>query len=176
MKKLLVLFSLFLPVLLAAGCDNPGLNISPKIQTTPLVSTSTNLASPSAHETGGAPIIAPPQTTSSPPIIILDQPFKLAYQQTAYLKTGDLTIKFAEANDSRCPAGAQCFVAGKASAKLQLTKSGQDLGQVEADLPSNNDVFVADGYIIRLLALDPFPSPAETKKTDYVATLSISKK
>ncbi len=130
--------------------------------------------------------------SKSPKIVYtkLNKRFKLRFNQTAFIKSEDLQIKFIKvAGDSRCPSGVTCFWRGVAIIEINAVKDKVDLGNfkiADYDLPSLSDgglyseIYISK-YKINLLKVEPYSAafpelefPKLPKDTDYVATLVIT--
>lgn len=68
-------------------------------------------------------------------------------------------------DDSRCPIGLMCFWEGRASVEFQLAAPGRDTRDFVATIPGlvpnpyeANEEILADGFVVKLLALDPYPN------------------
>ncbi len=86
-----------------------------------------------------------------------------------------VVIRFASIlEDSRCPKGEQCIVAGKARIAVEISVEGSAPKTVElGTLEGSGEVDVA-GFELQLVRLDPYPvSGREIRAEEYVATLSL---
>lgn len=98
----------------------------------------------------------------------LDETFKLSYEQSAQIESENLTIKFVDVTDSRCPEGAQCTWAGEGVVSLSVNNSEFDISTL-----SPIDTL---GYSFSIISLNPYPVlGAELKKKDYQVELMVSK-
>lgn len=119
----------------------------------------------------------------------LDTPFLLKQNQTAFLASENLMIRFLDIqSDSRCPIDVQCIWAGEAEARLglQLATDAGSTGLFTEMLlvkgagdDASVKVFKASkdaSYSIKLIRVDPYPRSNTTKESrDYTITLSVSK-
>jgi hypothetical protein len=113
----------------------------------------------------------------------LNEEFSLRVNQTAYIESEDLLIKFTEvAQDSRCASDVQCVWAGIASIKVKGFKNNQDTGGfmhlvlTTQTRKANFSDLDGNEYSIELVKLDPYPVSTKSIKLDeYVATLKITK-
>jgi hypothetical protein len=101
-------------------------------------------------------------------------PFRLPVGQ--YTKVGDLVVGFGKvASDGRCPIGVVCVWEGNAECEMWAELPGS--GPVEFTLhtsPMFAQVFIYQGYEIRLLLLEPYPVYQDPPPHDsYVATLVV---
>lgn len=105
----------------------------------------------------------------------MDEPFTIAYGESATLDGGALTLSFDEVlEDSRCPADAMCVQQGQVSVKL--TVNGEEV-ILTMPAPAGETASKKVGeYLIALTDAQPYPlasDPAE--HAEYVVTLSITK-
>jgi hypothetical protein len=102
------------------------------------------------------------------------EPFELAIGPTARIRGMDMRIRFASVEeDSRCPEGAQCIVAGKARILLDVSGGGGS-AMVELGTDPRSTDAVYGGRTIRLLELTPHPSTKRrTETSDYRARLIV---
>jgi hypothetical protein len=112
---------------------------------------------------GGAPTTAP-----------WDAPFTLQIGAATRVG-GEVTLRFIDVtNDSRCPSGVQCIVAGEAKVLLHLTDPTGSVHQIELTTPGPGDSSAAAGYEVEIMSLDPGPPPVDgVDKSDYVGTFRI---
>jgi hypothetical protein len=115
----------------------------------------------------------------------LDEIFKVKLNQTALIRSENLTIKVVNVNDFRCPNDVVCIWEGDGIVSLNLTKDGANLDTVTLGINNrlaNNTQSISGAgqqhqqYILHLLALEPYPATSKPiNKSDYVATLIITK-
>lgn len=98
----------------------------------------------------------------------------------------DLEFKIEKVMDSRCPLKMNCFVAGEG--KIFVTAKKGDIvqekiitakGLCHATDGSCGNLFVFEGYKIKLMSLAPYPGENEQKKIgldEYQAKIIITKK
>jgi hypothetical protein len=109
---------------------------------------------------------------------VLDREFKIKYGQELTVKGQDLKVTFASLlDDSRCPVNATCVWEGDAEILIGVRQAKGEGSQIALH---TNQKFSQAGkyqqYVIRLVALDPYPRlDFEAKPGDYVATLLIKK-
>jgi len=108
---------------------------------------------------------------------VLDRNFKIKYGQELTVKGGDLKLKFASVlDDSRCPANGICIWAGDAKILIGVRRAKAEESQIELHTYGKPTQAKYQEYVIRLVALDPYPgTETEGKRSDYVATLLIKK-
>lgn len=98
----------------------------------------------------------------------LDETFKLSFEQSAQIESENVTIKFVDVTDSRCPDGAQCVWAGEGVVSLNVNNSEFDISTL-----SPTDTL---GYTFSIISLNPYPIlDAELKNKDYQVELMVSK-
>jgi hypothetical protein len=108
-------------------------------------------------------------------VVAPGEPFELAPGQTAEVRGTGLTVRFSSVEeDSRCPEGAQCIVAGKARILLDVSGGGERPAAVELSTSERSADAVRDGQTIRLLELTPHPSTKRSiQPADYRARLVV---
>lgn len=107
--------------------------------------------------------------------IKLSQDFNLNINNSA--RFGDYIITFSDiVSDSRCPQGAQCFVAGDAEIELKIKKG--DLPEKIANLSlTKMPVYIIDDYKLELISLSPYPGlDKQISKSQYKAGLVMIKR
>lgn len=108
----------------------------------------------------------------------LDTPFQLQYGQVASISSEELEIKFLNVTqDSRCPTKVQCIRAGEVTIELEVLKDNSAIGNLcLTSEGESEDVRDFNGYSIKLVKVDPYPTTTQPIKTsNYVATLIVSK-
>lgn len=109
---------------------------------------------------------------------VLGQEFKIEYGQELTVEGQNLKVKFASLlQDSRCPTDVKCVWEGDAKILLSVRRGNAKKANMELH---TNEQFTQAGkyqrYVIRLVALAPYPKTRLTQKqSDYVATLMIKK-
>jgi len=108
---------------------------------------------------------------------VLGQDFKIKYGQELTVKGTGLKVKFESLEDSRCPKDVTCVWAGDAKIVISVRRGNARESKIE--LHTNGQFNLAGNYqhyVIKLIALDPYPrTSAKEKPGDYVATLLIKK-
>jgi len=110
----------------------------------------------------------------------LDTPFQLKINQTAFIESENLKIKFWNVTeDSRCPSDVVCVWVGQATVVVNILKNEQNLGDFSLTSRLGNEdlaIKTFDGYSIKLVKVDPYPkSTSKIKLSDYVITLLVCK-
>lgn len=139
---------------------------------------------------GGVSTPATPVASDPPPMVeaVLDEPFTLAYDGSATLDDGSLTITFDRiVEDSRCPLDVNCFWSGHVIVALRVEADGAvgqmvELGGItdsdgvlrppRPELP-NTPTTVIGNYTLELLAVTPYPAHADALPTEGEYTLSL---
>jgi len=115
---------------------------------------------------------------------LIGQRFDLALRQTATLPTSSTPVSVAltAVNDSRCPIGTQCFVAGYATVEVELRDAAPAAQIARISLHTKNlPGYTADSvqvtlnqrlYSLQLLDVTPYPG-AENGNSTKVATLRL---
>lgn len=99
----------------------------------------------------------------------LNTEFQLNFNQSAEIKNENLSIKFQQVNDSRCPKGANCFWQGEGKVTLKVNSTPFTISTLT---PSKDTL----GYTFTLLGLDPYPDISKSiKDEDYILKLKVSK-
>ena len=113
----------------------------------------------------------------------LSENILIAYEQTIFVESEGLSVKFREFSESRCPKGAVCIWEGEGIVELLIEN---DEGDVASALPvirpgRDPDRFTwlkayALGYRITLLDLEPYPDLDDpSKPEEYTALLDIER-
>ncbi len=108
--------------------------------------------------------------------VLLDQEFNIKVGQRVEVKSEKLQIRFTSVpQDSRCPKGAQCITQGNAKIELELVRQKSDPASVSLNTDSGLSEADYQGYTIRLIALNPYPSVNQSiRQEEYEATLVVS--
>ncbi len=92
----------------------------------------------------------------------------------------ELTLRWLELNDSRCPEGLQCFVAGQAQLRLEVCRAGHDPEEVILVLAAGRRLGKDDAeatlgrFHVELLSVEPYPEAGKAiPERDRWATLAI---
>lgn len=106
----------------------------------------------------------------------LEVPFSLRIGESANI---DSVLDFTFLNvteDSRCPTDVTCIWEGAVSAKINLVKNGQDLGNHSISSRTlEDDIQTIGGYQVKLISMEPYPLSSITiKPTEYVGTFLVS--
>jgi len=109
-----------------------------------------------------------------------DLTFKLAFNETAISEVDNIRIKFLKVlQDSRCPNGAVCIWQGQAVIQVSVTRNNVHFGNFNLTTTGSYgsaDSVAIDGYFLRLLKLEPYPSLNDPiKLSEYVATFFVDK-
>jgi hypothetical protein len=113
---------------------------------------------------------------SGPTSAALDQAFQLTVGSSATITSENLQVGFEQVlSDSRCPHGAQCIVAGNATARVWLSKP--PTGREPRELGTSAETSAVYGaYRIALTTLSPYPEVGATiRPSDYVVTLVVTR-
>jgi hypothetical protein len=113
--------------------------------------------------------VAPPETTVPDPVPIgrsvgRGQPFSIGVGETVTVAAEGLTVTYQDViQDSRCPPGVQCIVAGDAIIAVTLAKRGSPSATLTLDTAVPGPVRYLS-YGIELVQLGPGGSPPATLK------------
>ena len=110
---------------------------------------------------------------SQPQAIVLGQPFKLKYGETAQLSDDPLRITFnSVVEDSRCPLKVQCVWAGRVVVGLTAALPDGPTQEFELQLGANQGVLT---YNVALSAVEPPRTEGATPSDEsYVLTLTVT--
>lgn len=86
-----------------------------------------------------------------------------------------MVVRFvAVPEDSRCPKGEQCIVAGKARVALEISVDGGTPTEVELGTAEGHGEMDVAGFQVTLAGLAPYPvSGRQIRPEEYVATLVL---
>ena len=146
-----------------ANEHDPAMNTVNRSLTVLLVSFSTLLAGCGSDDGG------PDASPASP----LGQEFVLGFDETIHV--GKLSLEFTTlAEESRCPASANCVWQGNASILVTATR-GRAMSVLQLNTNPQFPVrAVFEGYAIELRSVDPYPmTTALPNVQDYEATLFV---
>ncbi len=94
----------------------------------------------------------------------------------------ELTLRWLELNDSRCPEGLQCFVAGQAQLRIEVSHAGHDPGEIILVLAAGRRLGKDDAeatvgpFHIELKTVEPYPVAGNIlPEEDRWATLTIQR-
>ena len=111
----------------------------------------------------------------------LDTEFQLKWNETAFIKSDDLKIRFVDVlGDSRCPPKVTCVWEGQVSVLVNVIRNNQDLGNFNLKLRAGHDdvaVEAVDGHFIKILNAEPYLTNASKtiKPSEYTITLVVTK-
>jgi len=110
----------------------------------------------------------------------LGNAFQLKIDQIAFIKSENIRIKFLKVTeDSRCPSDVVCIWAGQVGVLINVSKNGQDLGDLTLISGAGNKELATksfDGYSANLMKVEPYPISTERiEPSDYVITLVVTK-
>ena len=108
----------------------------------------------------------------------LNIPFQLRLNQAAVIESEKLKIQFSSVTeDSRCSTGVVCVWAGRATIVVNIFKKEVNLGAFSLSTEGVDVTVVTfDGYSIKLVEIEPYPSMDQTiALSEYIATLIVSK-
>lgn len=118
---------------------------------------------------------------SSAPMTIdanLDSEFLLQFNQSAEIKSEDITVTFLNVtSDSRCPSDVTCVWQGQAGIELDLRK-GEEKSTVSLSIggDSSPEESIFDSYLIQLVDISPYPvSTKDIQSDEYAAKINITK-
>jgi hypothetical protein len=85
------------------------------------------------------------------------------------------TVKFLKVvEDSRCPTDVNCIWEGQATVLVAVTETGKETQQVELlyGKRKNISLFSSEGYSLKGMSLNPYPSSAKDDKMEYFLLVS----
>ena len=107
--------------------------------------------------------------------IQLNTPFEIAINEKAIIQGSNTVMEITEITDSRCPAYVQCFSAGDAKLKLNITGPETNhtvlsfcIGQCENRYRNADTLAIQyqnQAYSIILSEVNPYPGTGREKKT-----------
>jgi len=109
-------------------------------------------------------------------VVELNQTFQLRLGEHATLTGSRLRLLFDRVvQDSRCPRGEQCIVAGTATVRFLVGGPGEEQRTLELRLPDRASAPLPPaGPALLLLRLDPYPVSGRSTPPDrYMATVVI---
>jgi hypothetical protein len=115
---------------------------------------------------------------AAPAVVPLAAPFELAMGDAAEVGPEALRLELrALAEESRCPAGAQCATAGNAAVELGVEASGGGTATITLNTDRPPREVGAFGHVVRLESVAPEPPPlGEVADTAaYRATLHVTR-
>ena len=111
-------------------------------------------------------------------VVKLDTPIQINYQDSLTIND-KLSLKFSNVTeDSRCPEGAQCIWEGRITIVLEVIENGEKTGELSLSNNPRDEMQVQgiNEYTITLIDVKPYPKIDNPfNKTDYVATINVSK-
>ena len=124
----------------------------------------------------GVKVVGTPSAGSSIGVQ-LDTEFELAVDQAALLESENLKVTFWDViEDSRWPVDVTCVQAGQARVVLQVSQSGQTLGEVILSTTLDGNDESVGAYSIRLIKVEPVPiSTRRIDISEYRLTLLVTK-
>ncbi len=109
-----------------------------------------------------------------------DKSFELAFDQTAFIESDSLSIKFSNvAEDSRCPEGYDCVWQGQAKIAVKILSGNNDLGEINLTSLAGHDSLAHENfnrYSIKLLKVGPPKRDSQLELSDYNVMLLISRR
>jgi hypothetical protein len=109
----------------------------------------------------------------------LDSSFQLMHNQTAYMESEDLSIKFLNViEDSRCPVGVICIWPGQVKIELEIRQKGKEPEKIVLTSQAGRDELAetrVNDFLFRLLKVEPLrQKDAELQLSDYVIMIMVS--
>ena len=109
--------------------------------------------------------------------LVLNKSIELKYGEL--IKNADYQISIvldSVLNESRCPAGAECFWAGNAAVRFVYSSANSKVSFILNTSSSFRTDSLIEGYRIKLITLTPYPKlGVEIKQSDYKAEVEIKK-
>jgi hypothetical protein len=113
----------------------------------------------------------------------IGQPFDLKVNQTAYLQSAELVVKFVNVTeDSRCPSDVTCIWEGQVSVLVDLTNASDSKSfgnftlTIRGGAADNSSAKSVNGYLLRLADVQPYPvSTQKISPSDYTAKFVLLK-
>lgn len=122
-----------------------------------------------------------PAKTAAPKAV-LGQPFTVALQQSVSIPAQKLKLTFERVtDDSRCPAGVECYWSGQATVVVRLEKVGRKAETATLTVQGSN--YISDksiakmgGYWVKLSQVSPEKGPPEAPGAIQKITLTVQNK
>ncbi|MEX0879167.1 MAG: hypothetical protein WD451_05480 [Thermoanaerobaculia bacterium] len=107
----------------------------------------------------------------------LGEEWTLKPGQAGRIRGEDLRIRFVSVTqDSRCPKGEQCIVAGNAAIALEISRGDLEPVSFQLNTSEEPQEVVYEGYAARLVDLAPYPVTGRAiNSVDYLATVLVRK-
>lgn len=107
----------------------------------------------------------------------LGQEFKLRPGEKASISGEKVVVAFLSVSeDSRCPKGEQCIVAGKARVVLEVSIGASAAQSFELATAGGSEEMDLGGFQFKLIALEPYPvSGRQIRPEEYLASLSVQR-
>jgi len=117
--------------------------------------------------------------------IELDKEFVIAFNELKEIDSENMTIKFADIKESRCPDGPiACIWEGEAKVTFEVANESGTIVSImgtlncDSHLVSNGECTEKEisGYQFKLISVDPFPQHnVVVENSDYTVKLIVSK-
>jgi hypothetical protein len=107
---------------------------------------------------------------------MLGENFTIRYHESATVQNEGLTLIFAElVNDSRCPSGAECAVAGNAEVRVSAVKNEQPQDLSLNTGPDHPTQAIYQNYTVQLVSLVPYPTDHHPAAADSCIGLRVTR-
>ena len=127
-----------------------------------------------------APTLTPTPTPVVPPGVevtpLVGTEFSLPVGERAFIQSEDILITLLEVEDPRCPEGVNCIQGPYKKARFTVTSQGQDLGEHELVLDSEDDgldTISFGSYDVHLVSVSRYQR-SMTLEEYYEATFTVS--
>ena len=134
------------------------------------------IAACSFNDSDAAPTVTPVPRAAS--VASLDEGVSLAPGEAVEITDEGVAFAFHRvAEESRCPAGAECVTAGTAIVVMSLIQATGEANQLEFIVSQGGDgIVVAGPYTVTLKSLEPDPPPkGGVDDDDYQITFTVSR-
>lgn len=111
--------------------------------------------------------------------VAFGQEFTLGVGDTVAFDGDHTVMKFERViQDSRCPSDVVCVQMGDATVEVYLTTPALSLGKHALTISGAGDPLsiTVEGYTIKLISLEPYPTSAGVGAGEYTATFVVTKK
>ncbi len=108
----------------------------------------------------------------------LGQPFSMRTGQTVRVDRGNLSLTFTGVtNDSRCPKGLDCLVAGEATVVISARLANGESAALTIKVPAGEGAASQfQGYSITIIELEPYPEGGKRiEPADYTVKVLVER-
>jgi hypothetical protein len=123
-------------------------------------------------------VVAGEKGILEPVYVKLSEEFELVINQTAVIEPSNIKVRFdAITEDSRCPSDVVCIWEGQVTMRISIARTFDNVQALDLTLRGGEEALATktwNGYSIKLLRVEPYPTSQGIEASDYVATLLVS--